>query len=582
MLALPILWVFNGWRWLRNGWRRLLRRRVDYVRLDLSGALPEFAPEPAWWQRRFLGARGAPSLMRLRRQLERVAADPNARGVLIAANNFSPGWATAQSLRDALRAFQASGKHVVAYLLTPETRSYYALCGADQIWMPPTALLALLGLRVEALFLKEALALAGIEAEVTAVSPYKSAGDQFARADMSPENREQLERLLDARFAQLVQAIAADRDLSPEQVRALIDNAPYLGPAARAAGLVDDLCYEDEFEAKLGELRLKSGQESAIDPQAESENRKPKLIIQPWEKARRALRLQYHAFQQRYVAVLSVEGAISAGASRSLPLPVPLIGGQSAGSDSVIAALRRIERSPRVAALVLHVDSPGGDAFASDLIWRDVLRVQRRKPVVVAMGNVAASGGYYISAPANAIVAQPGTLTGSIGVISLRPVAATLLERARINTVVLSRGARTGLLSASLPPTDDERAALRATIFGLYEDFKRVVREGRGMPEERLEPIAGGRVWIGADAKELGLVDMLGGLPEAIAKAYALAGIEGAPNKPVIYVRAGGRGAAPQPLPFPANLLGVEFEQLAAEALRTRFLAALPFVLREL
>ncbi|MBC8077262.1 MAG: signal peptide peptidase SppA [Chloroflexales bacterium] len=567
---MPILWIINGWRWLRNSWRRLLRRRVDYVRLDLTGALPEFAPEPAWWQRRFLGARSTPSLMRLRRQLEHIAIDPHAQGVLLTANAFAPGWATAQSLRDALQIFRSSGKQVVAYLITPDTRSYYALCGADHLWMPPTALLNLLGLRVEAVFLKDALALAGIEAEVTAVSPYKSAGDQFARADMSPENREQLERLLDGRFAQLVAAISADRDLAHAQVQVLIDNAPYLGPAARATGLVDDVCYEDEFEAKLADFRS-----SAADSPAS------KIILQGWDAAQRALRLPYRAFQRRYVAVVSVEGAISSGASRNLPLPVPLIGGQSAGSDSIIQALRSAERNPRVAAVVLHVDSPGGDAFASDMIWRDVQRVQRRKPVVVSMGNVAASGGYYISAPANAIFAQPGTITGSIGVISLRPVASELLERARIRTVVLSRGARTGLLSATLPPTDDERTALRATIFGLYEDFKRVVRAGRNLPEERLEPIAGGRVWTGADALALGLVDMLGGLPQAIVKAYALAGIEAALNTPVIRLRVGGRGPATPPLPFPANLLGSEFEQLAAEALRTRILAALPFVLRE-
>ena len=355
-------------------------------------------------------------------------------------------------------------------------------------------------------------------------------------------------------------------------MRELFDLGPYIGHTARDMSLIDGLCYEDELEARLGE-RVED----------EKQRSPGKLNIQEWGTARKALRVPYARLRRSYVAVVSVEGAISTGSSRNVPVPLPLIGGQMAGSDSIAQALRQVERNKRVAGLVLHVDSPGGDAFASDLIWREVLRVQRTKPVVVSMGNVAASGGYYVSASANAIVAQPGTVTGSIGVVSLRPVAAGLLERLHINIVVLTRGSRTGLLSATLPPTDDERRALRDTIFTIYDDFKRVVKEGRNLNEEQLEPIAGGRVWTGSEALKLGLVDALGGLPQAIMKAQELAKIEVDSTAPILWLNRE-RGRHLPPLPFPSsNSFGeLAVTEFIRDALKTRVLAALPFTMREI
>jgi protease-4 len=443
----------------------------------------------------------------------------------------------------------------VAYLLTPDMAGYYAACAADQILIPPSAFLMITGLRAEVQFLKDALAKVGLAAEVEAVSPYKSAGDMFVRSDISPENREQLERLLDLRFAEIVRAIGAGRGKSADEARAAIDAAPLSARSALERGLVDGLCYEDELarQLKIGE-------------------RDPKIL--DWDAAKRALRLPRAHWQRRLVAVVQVQGMITTGASRSLPVPIPLLGGQQAGSDSVAQALRQIERNRRVAAVVLYINSRGGDAFASDLIWREVLRVRMSKPVVVAMGDAAASGGYYIAAPASAIVAQPGTLTGSIGVVSLRPIAAGMLERAGVNTVVLSRGAHSGLLSISQPPSDDERLALRDLIFTSYDEFKHRVREGRSMSEERLDPIAGGRVWMGQEALELGLVDQLGGLPEALVKAQELADLPRDRDAPIMLAR-GGRGALP-PQPFPAGGL-LELWPLLEDALRPRILAMMPF-----
>jgi protease-4 len=554
-MGIIIVWLRNLFRGLRNLWRLLWRRRVDYVRIELDGALPEFAPAQAWWQRRFLQTSAPTSLQGLRRQFERIAADPQAQGVLLRINGLAAGWATLQSLRDEIAHFRASGKRVVAYLLTPDIAGYYAACAADQIMMPPSATLMIVGLRAEVQFLKDALAKVGLEFEVEAVSPYKSAGEMFVRSDISPENRQQLDRLLDARFAELLRAIGVGRSQTPDQVRAAIDRAPLSGRAALDAGLVDALCYEDE-----------------LDEQLTSGDRAPTIL--DWDEAQRALRLQPARFHRKLIGVVAVEGTIATGNSRNLPLPIPLIGGQQAGADSISQALRQAERNRRIAAVVLYVNSPGGDAFASDLIWREVLRLGKKKPVVVAMGDAAASGGYYIAAPAAAIVAQPGSLTGSIGVVLLRPIAAGLLERAGINTVVLSRGAHSGLLSITHPPSEEEREALRDLIFTSYAEFKQRVREGREIADGKLEPIAGGRVWLGQEALGLGLIDKLGGLPTALLRAQELASLPQNRSAPLLLLR-GKRDRLP-PLPFPIDTPADLAQELAA-ALRPRVWALLPF-----
>jgi protease-4 len=555
MLGIVIIWLRNAVRSIRNGWRRLWRLRVDYVQIELSGHLPEFAPAQRWWQRRLMPGRESEHLQGLRRKFEQICSDPNTRGVLLRINGLEAGWATLQSLRDELALVRRSGKRVVAYVLTPDTAGYYVACAADEIILPPTAMLLLIGLRSEVQFLKPALDKVGIEFEVEAVSPYKAAGEQFVRSDMSPENREQLERLLDARFNALVGAISASRELSAEQVRAVIDRAPLGAQAALEAGLVDALCYEDELAE-----RLKVGTEAPI--------------IQEWDDAKGALRLQPLTFQRKMVGVVTVEGTIAMGTSRSLPVPIPQVGGQQAGADSVIQALRQAEQHPRVAAVVLYVNSPGGDAFASDLIWREVLRLGKKKPVVVAMGDAAASGGYYIAAPAQSIVAQPGTLTGSIGVVMMRPIVEGLLERIGVNTVVLSRGAHSGLLSIAHAPNDDERQALRNLIARSYEEFKQRVRDGRKLSDEQLEPMAGGRVWMGEEALQLGLVDQLGGVPEAVLRAQELAKLPLNRNARLLLLR--GKDETLQPLPFstsePSTLLS-----MLERSLRPRVWAILPF-----
>jgi protease-4 len=241
------------------------------------------------------------------------------------------------------------------------------------------------------------------------------------------------------------------------------------------------------------------------------------------------------------VGLVSVEGAIQRGRSRKLPVPLPFLGREQAGSDSVVAALRVAEKSRRVAAVLLHVDSPGGDALASDLIWREVGRIRARKPVVVLMGNAAASGGYYVSAAANHIVARKNTITGSIGVILTRPVTARLLDKLKVNPVTIERGARSNILDLRRPPTPDELAVLKDQLNTFYNGFKDRVSSGRGLRPDALEEIAGGRVWTGAEALDIGLVDETGGFRVALEKARDLAGI---PDGPGVLARISPPGGA--------------------------------------
>jgi protease-4 len=534
MLTALFIWLINLTRRIRNLWRRLLRRWVAYVRIPISGALPEFAPAPPWWAQRFLGAQAPLSLSDLRRRFEWLASDPQVRGVALDIGTLTCGWATIQSLDQDIRRFRERGKLVVARVTNPDTKTYVAACAADLIVAPPASLLTITGLYTEVRFLKDALAKVDVSVEVTAVSPYKTAGDLLARSDMSPENREQIERLLDQRYATILETIANARRKIIDEARSLIDAAPWSARRAQEAGLIDAVLYEDEVPAWLAS---RTGASSA----------KPPEIVE-WSQARRALRLPMLRRHRRLVGVVAVEGTIAPGPSRQIPLPIPLIGGEIAGSESIVQALRQAERNPRIAAVVLYVNSPGGSAFDSDLIWREVRRLDQRKPVVAVMGDVAASGGYYVASGARTILAQPGTITGSIGVLVVRLVFDSLVKRAGVNTVAIGRGANSAFF-ASDAPAEQERLATRTLIDESYAAFKQRVVEGRSLTEEALEPLAGGRVWTGSEACERRLVDDIGGMPEALLKAQELAGLPRDRTAPLVLISGGRERLAPQPFP---------------------------------
>lgn len=520
---------------------------MGYLVLDLAGPLPEFAPSRPRWQQ-MLARLGVPaphiplSLSRLRRALDQIAADPRPLGVLLRLDHLEVDWATAQSLRGLLARFRASGKRVVAYTETDlDPLTYYVACAAEKIFTPPGVTWLVVGLRSEALFLKEALAAWGVEMEVVAVSPYKTAGDMFSRAAMTDEQREMLTWILDEVYAQLVRGIAAGRGLSEEQARAAIDQAPFLAADAHAAGLLDGVCYLDEARPHLP---LPEGAAPGAEPPA----------LTPMSKVARLLVRPVRWYSGKAVAVVSVEGLIVPGESQRAPVPLPVVGGAQAGAETIVQQLRGVEQDDDLAALVLHVDSRGGSALASDLIWREVERIRRKKPVVVFMGDTAASGGYYVSATADWIVAQPLTVTGSIGVIYMKPVLKGLFERVRVNPEAVTRGAHAGLYAPEVPFDASLRPLVEKLTADLYAQFKEKVQAGRELDPEALEAVAGGRVWLGVQAHARGLVDELGDFETALAKARELAKLPTDRYTPPVWLSGGGGNLLP--LPFPAEAAG--------------------------
>lgn len=504
MLAIIVTILTNMFRALRNAAVRL-KRSPDYVFFDVSGSLPEFERRVGFFRRRLSPGPSPPSLQELRRRFDVVAGDGRPKGVVLRVGNLDAGWVALEELRAEILRYQESGGRVVVYLIGADSRGYFLASAADEILATPLATIAVTGVRSQVNFLKDALGMVGVEAEVVAVSPYKSAGDTYTRMDFSPEAREQAERLTRTRYEMLVEVVAVGRSMTADEARRRIDGAPYPAREAVDVGLLDGVCYEDDLAARLG----KDGGHARL---------------LEWNEARKVLRKPYRERAWRRVGVVSLSGTIVRGKSRRLPVPVSLLGGEQAGSDSVVGALRAAEKSRKVASILFHVDTRGGDALASDLIWREVERIREKKPVVVLMGEAAASGGYYVSAAADHVLARRSTITGSIGVVSIRPVAEDLYGKLGINPVAVQHGARSGILDPAKRPSSDELTVLHHQLSAFYGEFKDRVRKGRNLLETELEPMAGGRVWTGTEAKERGLVDEIGGYRDALRKACELSG----------------------------------------------------------
>ena len=549
----------NVLRLLCNVYRRLFGSPPDYVLFEVSGGLPELDPTAGFLRRRLNPAPPALSLEEVRKRFSRLSRDGRVRGVVLRVQNLDAGWAALEELRRELTEYRERGGRVVAYLIEPDTRAYYLACAADEILATPLATVGVTGFRTRINFVKDTLQRAGIEAEVFAVSPYKSAYDTFVRQDLSDEAREQAERLVSRRFESLVDAIVEGRNTTPREARQNIDAAPYSAAEAVEAGLLDGMCYEDELAERLG----KNGQD---------------VELAEWASARKALKIPYRRRFQKKVGVVSLSGTIVRGKSRKFPVPLPLIGGEQAGSESVVAALRVAEKNRQVASVLFYVDSRGGDSLASDLIWREVRRINEKKPVVVLMGEAAASGGYYVSASASYIVARRNTITGSVGVISLRPVATDLYEKLGINPVTVGHGARSGLFDLSRQPTDDERQVIGGQVEAIYGEFKNRVVEGRNFEPGKLEELAGGRVWTGAEAYDNGLVDEIGGWQAAFGKAREIARIEAVAPEVAVKIPPPKTGR-----PLPQNVAGAarsmfsDYKGAATDLRATKVWALAPY-----
>ncbi len=523
----------NTWLALNNRLRLLRKPWSGYVVLSVSGEYPERTILP---RRRFPLSLlpwppPPPSVETFTNILESLAVDPRVKGVVLVITSLSAGPATLASLRQAVFHFRDSGKRAIAYLHTLSMWPYYLATACDEILAPESATFRVSGLWAETFFLKNALDLVGIEANFEAIAEYKVSPDTYCRTKMTEPHREMLESLLDSMYEELTGAMASGRSLAVERVQELLDSIPLSAQQAHEAGLLDGVCYEDELPTRLGTLET------------------PATMV-PWYQAQRHLLRPRRWRSRSGIGVISLEGVIVSGPSRRAPIPLPLpvpLPGSQAGSDTVIQQLRAAAQDKRLAAVVLHVDSPGGSAMASDLIWREVVNLRRTKPVVVYMSNQAASGGYYVSAPASAILAQATTLTGSIGVWGGKFVTQGLLERLRVEREVVSRGKAAGLYSDTAPFNQDERAKIRADIGASYARFKSHVAAGRGMDDDEVEAVARGRVWTGKQALAHHLVDELGDLQAAADKARQLAGISPRRYAPLVNVPPPRRHLLPRP-----------------------------------
>lgn len=457
-------------------------------------------------------ARRRPMLRDLVDGLRLAARDPDVAGLVAHVGGHPASLAQVQELRSAVRQFAATGKPTVAWSESfgefgPGTVPYYLATAFDDIWVQPSGDVGLTGLIAEAVFVKDALAKLGVLPQMSQRYEYKNAADTFLSSEMTDAHREAAGRLAASAMEQIVAGIAEGRGLDASQVRALVDRAPLSASEAKDAGLVDNLGYRDEV---YGQLRLRLGD----------------VRLRFVHRYRRARHLEpRHALNRLskgpVVTVVHGTGDIHLGRSTRRGL-----GGTSIGSDTIGAALRAAGRDRDVRAVVLRLDSPGGSYVASDAIRREVCRVRDGgKPVIVSMGTAAASGGYFIAMASDTIVAQPSTLTGSIGVLGGKAVVRDLLDRLGIARDGVAEGRNAWMFSAYRQFSDDEWRRLEGWLDHVYDDFTAKVASDRGLSREQVEVAARGRVWSGADAQSRGLVDELGGFERAVELACARVGI---------------------------------------------------------
>ena len=446
--------------------------------------------------------------------LRRARQDNRVKALVARVGGRNIGLAGVQELRRAVLDLAEAGKATIAWAesfgeFSPGNVPYYLATAFDTIWLQPSGDLGLTGIAVERLYLRGALDKVGAQMQVAKRQEYKSAAEQLTEQGFSPSAREATERLTESVTEQLAQAIAERRQLTEDKVRSLIDSGPFLAEQAQAHGLIDHLGYRDEVYAAV---RKQAGPDAIL--QYLGRYQRGKVLA---ERARKVARLAPR--HEPVVALIYATGPIRRGRSSRSPL-----GGSSMGSDTIAAAIRAAVRDQRARAIVLRVNSPGGSYVASDTIWREVVRARASgTPVVVSMGDVAASGGYYISMAADVIVGQPGTVTGSIGVLSGKPVIGEALGRAGVTSDLVAQAAHAAMFSQQRPFSEDEWALVNRWLDHVYADFTGKVAAARGMTQPQVHEVARGRVWTGADAAERGLIDELGGLERATAIARSRA-----------------------------------------------------------
>ncbi|MDT5326316.1 MAG: protease [Mycobacterium sp.] len=454
--------------------------------------------------------------------IHRAAEDDRVAGLIAKVQIPAAAAGPVQELREAIAAF-SDAKPSLAWAETyPGTLSYYLASAFREVWMQPSGTVALVGFATNALFLRDALDKAGVQAQFIARGEYKSAANMFTQDAYTDAHREADGRLIESLHAQVLAAVAESRHIDPAEVDALADQAPLLRDAAVEGRLVDRIGFRDEAYGRIGEL-VGAPPESG---DADGPDAPPRLYLSRYPRANVSVPAPPIPGRKTKptIAVVTLAGPIVSGRGGRQLSP---LGTSSAGGDTIAAALREAAADDAVSAVVLRVDSPGGSVTGSETVWREVNRLREAgKPVVASMGAVAASGGYYVSMAADAIVANPGTITGSIGVVTGKLVARDLKDRLGIGSDSVRTNRNADAWSLNKPFTDEQHANVEAEADLFYTDFVQRIALGRDMTVEAVDTVARGRVWTGADAKERGLVDELGGLRTAIDRAKVLAGFD--------------------------------------------------------
>ncbi|HEV2761747.1 MAG TPA: signal peptide peptidase SppA [Pyrinomonadaceae bacterium] len=517
--------------------------------LEVSGALPDHANEDPMLSRFF----GAPSqsLEGLVWQLKKAKADKRVAAVLLDIKLVDTGWAKADELRDAIADFRNSNKPIYAFMEYGLDADYYIASACERVYVAPAGDLLINGLAAEVMFFRGSLDKLGVEPQFYQIGKYKNAPDQFTRKEMTKEHEEVVNSLLDQFFGRYVANVAAARRKSEEDVRALIDRAPLSAREAQEAGLIDGALYREDVDK---ELRSRLGYKGD-----------DKLRTVKGSAYRRVTPESLKLNEGERVAVVFAAGPIGSGRSDDGTFGSPTI-----GSDTLSKALRDAAEDKSVKAIVLRVDSPGGTNYGSDIIWRAVEEAKRKKPVVVSMSDVAASGGYYISAGAHKIVVQPSTITGSIGIFAGKMNVKGFYDWIGVTNQYVLRGRNAGMFRETENFTEEEFAKFKSMIDSAYwDEFLPKVAEGRKRDVEYVNSVAQGRVWTGQQARENGLADEFGGLDRAVEIAKQLANIPADKGvRRVVY---------PAPRPFFQELFGGDDEaSIKVRAERHAALQTLP------
>jgi protease-4 len=418
------------------------------------------------------------------RLLQQAAADSRIKALVLEPQGLSTGWAKLEELRAQILAFKKSGKPVYAYLRGAGTHEYYLATAADNIYMAPEDELDVKGLRAELLYLKGTLDKLGVSMEFEHVGKYKDYPDQFTKTGPSPETLEQLNPILDQYFGNLIEVMAQGRKKPPAMIRALIDNGPFVGKEALDGGLVDALLYEDEMYDKAGNPA--------------------KISDRSYAKA------EAGSDQGKRIALVTEEGDITRGDDSNS------FSATGIAASSAIKVMRDVENDSSIQGVILRINSPGGDGIASDDILHEPKRLSQKKPMVISMSDDAASGGYFIAMTGDPVLAYSNTLTGSIGVFFGKVNLKGLYDKVGITKQLLTRGRYAAIDSEDGPLTDEQRAKLRTEIEEFYRGFVQRVADGRKRKYDEIEPLAQGRVWLGVQGKQNGLVDEIGGLDRAV------------------------------------------------------------------